>query len=156
MATAGSPTCGSRTRPASHTADLGGLLASSADEREHSCANQREADRGETDDAESQKVDPRNGESWPSSPSASIHAIPEQDHGEDEPGEEPQGRRIALGSHDQQVPDCYCGGDGSRNDRPEVPRSRQRLTHADRLPAASTACPAEHRYRPPGARDRHP
>jgi hypothetical protein len=126
------------------------LVASSADEREHSCANQREADRGETDDAESQKVDPRKCESCPPMPSPSIRRIPQQDHGDDEPGDKPQGRRISLGSHDEQVSDCYCGGDGSRNDRPQVPRPRQRLTHADRLPAASTPCPDEHRYRTPG------
>jgi hypothetical protein len=134
-------------------AGLGGLVASSADEREHSCANQRDADRGETDDAKSQKVDPRKNESCPPTPSASIRPIPQQDHGDDEPGEEPQGRRIPLGSDDEQIPDCNCGGDGSRNDRPEVPRSRQRLTHADRLPAASTPCPAEDRHKTPGPRD---
>jgi hypothetical protein len=141
---------GSQKRCPRGSADLGGLIASSADEREHSCTNQREADRGEADDAESQEVDPCKCESWPSSPSASIRAIRQQDHGYDEPGEKPQGRRILLGSHDQQVPECYCGGDDSRNDRPEVPRSRQRLTHTDRLPAASNPCPAEHRSRTSG------
>jgi hypothetical protein len=126
-------------------ADLSGVLASSADEREHSCAKQRKADRQETEDAESQKLRPRKGEGRPSSHGVSTCALRQQDDGDDEPAEEPPRRRISLGSHDQQVDHCYFRGDGSRDDRPEVPKSRQRLTHpyslarTERTPPAGSA-----------------